>query len=201
MSPYENRRELLCGERPLSLSEIAESLPELNRAAVLDDPLGSWELAQQTVLSMEWAGIPGGSSVVSIDAIDLPDGRKAFFEFGALDLHDRLAEPSIHLIAASAADSDSDATNVFLEELLRTNGEAFGIALMASAPSFLKCTYSGDRATLVRIFVDCLVAARSWGMEPLESLEEHVELETDEDGEYSLKGSVASYLNQMLGPE
>ena len=124
------------------------------------------------------------------------------FQFGALDLDAQRAEPNtLQLIAASAIGSSSGAKEAFLEELIRTNGEAFGVALMSSAPSNLSCAYDGDRAVLVAAFVEGLEAASQWGVEPFDSLQQHVELETDEDDEYVLKASVAAYLNRMLGPE
>ena len=150
---------------------------------------------------MEWSGIPGGTGVLSIDAISLPDGRYVFMEFGALDLHDQLSEPNSRVIAATTPGSDDGAKNVFLEELLRTNGEAFGIVLMSGVPNLLSCAYSRSRDELVSLFVECIDAAGSWGLEPLESLEQLVELETDENDEYSLRATVASYLDKVLGPE
>jgi hypothetical protein len=201
MPPHESRPELLRSESPISLSAVVESLPELNRKAILDDRLNSLDLSRRTILSMEWDCTPGGSSSVSVEAIDLPNGRSAFFAFGALDLADQLSEPDFLLLAASTAACTSEVETAFLEELLRTNGEAFGVVLMSSAPTSLGCTYDGDRTTLVDTFVECLLAASKWGTEPLESLEQHVELATDEDDEYDLKASVASYLESMLGPE
>jgi len=202
MNPHETRPEFVCGDRSLSLSEIAEQLPELNRSAIVASPLSSWGLIHETILSMEWTGIPGGGSTVTIETIELPDGRYAFFQFGALDLDDQRAEPNtLKLIAASTIGSTSGARDAFLEELLRSNGEVFGIALMSSAPSSMSCVYNGNRDVLVDAFVECLEVASQWGVEPFESLEQHVELETDEDDEYVLKASVAAYLNQMLGPE
>jgi len=201
MSPHPRCKSILLPDHPLSLPEIAADLPELNQFAFLDDPWPYLEFPKHRLLTMEWAGLPGGNSLVSIDAIELPSTGVAIFQFGSLDLTRQLEEPAESIIAIFPGEWGGFPTDSFLEELIGSNGASFRLALMATAPNCLQCAYSGDRAVLESRFVECLEAAAEWGTGPLESLEQVVALQTDGDDEtYSLPLSVRAYLRETLGP-